>query len=375
MPFRGHTRHTYTTPNTGEMLGEAIGAFIAKKKRDREDEEAQTVTEQLLKRMQGQEQAGTAQSGGPLLPDGGPYKPLTPQSDDYRPAVEADPMGAAMAAATHPRTKDNPTIQALMAQQLKAKDKLAQTSNSGKPWIAPQQVMVDGKPTMIPFDFRKGQWQYGNVPRMPGSDAPISSTRYDDAQLGRIAESKEQGKKDVQLEMNPKIKKQTDIAAHQAELVNTKPQRESIISSSKSKMNMLDKDIDLAIDNARWYSTGLVAQATSGIGAGPAHNLSKNLDSIKANIGFDRLQEMRNNSKTGGALGQVSERENALLQAVWGSLEQSQGGDQFKANLEKVRKQVKESWRRINEAFRADYGHYPGQTEAPTQTNDPLGIR
>jgi len=61
------------------------------------------------------------------------------------------------------------------------------------------------------------------------------------------------------------------------------------------------------------------------------------VDTIKANIGFDRLQQMRDASPTGGALGQVSEFENRLMQATLGNLELSQTQDQFLQNLDRVR--------------------------------------
>lgn len=60
------------------------------------------------------------------------------------------------------------------------------------------------------------------------------------------------------------------------------------------------------------------------------------LDTIRSNIGFDKLQEMRSNSPTGGALGPVSDFENKLLQATLGSLEQEQREDQFLGTLDRV---------------------------------------
>ena len=48
------------------------------------------------------------------------------------------------------------------------------------------------------------------------------------------------------------------------------------------------------------------------------------LTTIKANIGFAELNDMRKASPTGGALGQVSERELMFLQSVIGSLDQAQ---------------------------------------------------
>lgn len=78
---------------------------------------------------------------------------------------------------------------------------------------------------------------------------------------------------------------------------------------------------------------GFIGNMTSGIPGLPAHDFSQMLDTIKANIGFDKLQSMREASPTGGALGQVSEFENRLLQAVFGSLAQSQSPEQLRYNL------------------------------------------
>jgi hypothetical protein len=71
----------------------------------------------------------------------------------------------------------------------------------------------------------------------------------------------------------------------------------------------------------------------------PQRDLAGNLATIKANIGFDRLQEMREMSPTGGALGQVSNLENQLLQATRGNLEQSQSREQLLNNAVMLRNQ------------------------------------
>jgi hypothetical protein len=151
-------------------------------------------------------------------------------------------------------------------------------------------------------------------------------------------------------------------ARRQAELRDSESKRYGVMSGKTSQMKMLNESIDLAKGQTdSWFATGLPGQMTKGIGGTPGHNLEQTLATVKANIGFDRLQEMRDNSPTGGALGQVSEMENRLLQAVWGSLEQSQSEDQLISNLEKVRAQVKESWARIAQAYEADFGKpFPG---------------
>jgi len=156
-------------------------------------------------------------------------------------------------------------------------------------------------------------------------------------------------------------------AKYRAELGQGRSKTESGIEATGVKTDMLTDLINKAKDQAGFFTTGAIGQTTKGIGGTPAHDLSNTLDTIKANIGFDRLQEMRANSKTGGALGAVSERENKLLQSVWGALEQSQSERQFKQNLDLVNKQVKESWRRVRDAYRKDYG--TEYKEEPRQSN------
>lgn len=67
-----------------------------------------------------------------------------------------------------------------------------------------------------------------------------------------------------------------------------------------------------------------------------AHDVSAMLGTIRANVGFDRLQAMRAASPTGGALGAVSDGENRMLQATLGALEQSQSPAQFAQNLRRL---------------------------------------
>lgn len=79
-----------------------------------------------------------------------------------------------------------------------------------------------------------------------------------------------------------------------------------------------------------------------------AHTLGELLKTVKANAGFDKLQLMREASPTGGALGSVSDRENENLQAVIGSLEQSQDPEVLAYNL----KRVNDIYRRVEQLYR-----------------------
>lgn len=83
-------------------------------------------------------------------------------------------------------------------------------------------------------------------------------------------------------------------------------------------------------------ATGMMGEVAKRVPGSRADKLENRLETIKANIGFDKLQSMRDASPTGGALGQVSEFENRLLQAVYGSLLQSQDDQELVYNLERL---------------------------------------
>ncbi len=89
--------------------------------------------------------------------------------------------------------------------------------------------------------------------------------------------------------------------------------------------------------NSSKFATGFFGDRLKNIGGTAAANLKASIDTIRASIGFDKLQDMRDKSPTGGALGQVSEKELAQLNASLGSLEQSQDAEQFRTNLMRVK--------------------------------------
>lgn len=92
------------------------------------------------------------------------------------------------------------------------------------------------------------------------------------------------------------------------------------------------------IENAPWYSpvTGIGGAALSNFPATGRVDAEALKQTISANVGFDRLQQMREASPTGGALGAISERELTTLEAVLGSLSLSQSEGQLVENLDRL---------------------------------------
>lgn len=84
-------------------------------------------------------------------------------------------------------------------------------------------------------------------------------------------------------------------------------------------------------------ATGFVGQIAGQIAGTPAYNLQRRVETIKANLAFDALQQMRAASPTGGALGAVSERELNLLESSIENLDPGQGAEVLKQNLANIR--------------------------------------
>lgn len=106
------------------------------------------------------------------------------------------------------------------------------------------------------------------------------------------------------------------------------------------KANVVVQDIDRAlgqIGENPFMTTGPVGQITESWGGFPANNARALISTVKANAGFQELQAMREASPTGGALGSITEKEIAYLQATIGNLEQSQESGQLIDNLKRVK--------------------------------------
>jgi hypothetical protein len=68
----------------------------------------------------------------------------------------------------------------------------------------------------------------------------------------------------------------------------------------------------------------------------PAAQAQAHIESALSNIGLDTLQNMREGSPTGGALGQVPIQQQKRLEQVLGSLKLSQKKEVVEANLKRV---------------------------------------
>lgn len=80
-----------------------------------------------------------------------------------------------------------------------------------------------------------------------------------------------------------------------------------------------------------------IGSALTGIRGSSARNFNAELVTLKSNIAFSELTAMREASKTGGALGNVSDQELSLLTSTLGALDTGQSPANFKAQLQKIK--------------------------------------
>jgi hypothetical protein len=123
------------------------------------------------------------------------------------------------------------------------------------------------------------------------------------------------------------------------------------------------KDIDLAgselinalraaqeakrISKDGWFATGFGSEATSSIGATPSADVRGLLNTVGAKAAFDRLQRMREESPTGGALGGIAVKELELLRDSVASLDPNQSDTQFQSQMDQIIASYSDLYRKL----------------------------
>ncbi len=154
------------------------------------------------------------------------------------------------------------------------------------------------------------------------------------------------GKPVVAMEVDPTGKflrpRLIDIAGGKPEADATAAAKvkENQDKAKETTANFVLDSIDRAIPMIKArpaVTTGVLGALSQNIPGTPSFDVAQLLTTVKANIGFDKLAQMRASSPSGGALGQVSNFENKLLQSVFGNLEQGQSTEQLLHNLSLIR--------------------------------------
>ncbi|HGM6719864.1 D-Ala-D-Ala carboxypeptidase family metallohydrolase [Stenotrophomonas maltophilia] len=145
----------------------------------------------------------------------------------------------------------------------------------------------------------------------------------------------------------------TAAAEAQAKDAAQRPKRIQQYRQALTAAGNVETSLDKALGLLSPYSTGFVGARSRAVEGSPSYNLASELETIKANLGFDRLQQMRDSSPTGGALGAIAVQELVALQSTIANLDPNQSEAQIRANLERVKNHYKQ-WRSAVEQSLAD---------------------
>lgn len=136
--------------------------------------------------------------------------------------------------------------------------------------------------------------------------------------------------------------------------------------AASDKLDVIETNVDRMLQspamggqeggNLLDVATGIRGVVARRIPGSDAAGFEARKETILANLGFKELADMRAQSPTGGALGNVTEKELAYLQATVASLNAAQNDKDMRMALQDVKKALAQSRKRISEAASQDTG-------------------
>jgi hypothetical protein len=187
--------------------------------------------------------------------------------------------------------------------------------------------------------------------------------------LGRVAgeaAAQEGGKQGVRVKAEPVIAGATKTAELQA-------QKDAAFSDAQSQFDAAYTTVKNRLSDIKRFKEHPAATRVIGpIDAftpniGRARGAQEIYRSMVAAATFDALQEMRTNSPTGGALGNVSDADIRLLKESIGALGQAQDEKDFFESLDIYEDRLNQVLGRLEKRFRESYGYRLGSGWKPAE--------
>lgn len=186
-----------------------------------------------------------------------------------------------------------------------------------------------------------------NAPAARKAAAQDASTQASEAGAASSRVSAERTEKLLPLEVEERktkiAKGNLDLEAARMKLdasrkrLSDMPQPEKLQEAREAVMVELNNALEAKkLSRDMFGASGLGHTTTSLYSGSPASSVNSLLKPIAANTAFDRLQKMRMDSPTGGALGAVSEKELGLLVSSEASIDPTGGDKIFQNGLDTV---------------------------------------
>jgi len=153
------------------------------------------------------------------------------------------------------------------------------------------------------------------------------------------------------------------------------PQATTSLKGHQNKTTLFIKDLEALRDSPGLDSvTGFAAGRAPGLTDAGRRTVAL-YDKVVAKGGFQSLQDMRDMSKTGGALGNVSDKENQQLKASFAAIDRKQNAADVRTALNDLIKELQGGLGRLQDAYDLTYEYKRGNA-APAaggvDANNPL---
>lgn len=235
-------------------------------------------------------------------------------------------------------------------------------------YFAPQ-VADDGMPFGGPTNPLRQNIGYEATGRAAQAKPPLQSPMPGSAivPLPRVrgeAEATEAGKQGVRVEVEPKIAGSTKTAELQA-------QKDMAFPDAQGQFEAALAIIDNRLADITRFRKHPAATRVIGpldaftLNFGRARGAQAIYDALVATATLDELQQMRQNSPTGGALGNVSDADIRVLRQSIGALGQDQNEEDFNASLKIFEDRLKTARDRLIRRYKENYGYKLGKSWQP----------
>ena len=205
----------------------------------------------------------------------------------------------------------------------------------------------------------------GRTPFIMRREAPLpGSAQVDPATLAAQEAAKTQAAENVRLKMAPQIAGATKAAELRA-------QKDASFSDAQSQFDSAYAAITSRLDDAKRFRAHPAATRVIGpldaftFNTGRARGAQEIYDNLVASATFDGLQQMRENSPTGGALGNVSDADIRILRQSIGALGQAQSEEDFFESLRIFEDRLRQIRDRLVKRYRESYGYRLGKDWSP----------
>jgi hypothetical protein len=203
----------------------------------------------------------------------------------------------------------------------------------------------------IPIPAAKSDF-FGRVPAPATGAAPSGQTPAQPRAVVAQAPAQPQVTETKQI---PIIEQVTP--KQKSELLLDKPNQITSAKIVGTSLNKLEQSIDILLkkDSGLEKIVGLSSLAPNRYGK-EAANAQTQLETLKSQLAVQAIRDMQDASKTGGAVGQVTNAEWPRLEAQFGNLKQAQDFNSIKKSLENIKQIIADTRERTLSKYEMTYG-------------------